>query len=731
LCAATAAACANEETTRDARLSAGEKAAPGGARSIGTPLAASPFPNALAGEERFRPAGQPGAIEVLARKLVTPTELDKTRYRLGTVVGSYVEGGKTGRYSWIVDGSPAAFEQPALKGDEATAVVPAPRARLAASLAQRLEASAPSDLVPVIVTLKGRLATRLDEPDLSPLTTLDPFTQSGTLDLRARRASRITLRKNEAGSLQAGLKGWLAARNVTSVGDFWAVNALAARVPASLIAELSQHPDVARVELDHPLTTTTSTVWDGENVKATSGLNAGFYIDNGYLGDRVNPKFGFPISIGVLDFFFADDHPVFQHSNGFTKIVGEFSCKNGGACVGGLPAPGASDEVHGSWCASAAAAAAMNGQISGFTTAQERDRTGVAEQTELTFVSTGAISDTIHGLQAAVNWDADVVTESFGGGDGVCDGFDAGWEAAVYSAYQAGVMVVGSAGNDGHPGDGSCKLTGLAEAPSQFVVGATDDPGSGAYATAGIASYSSQGGISVTIGGTSFTNVFTAVDAVVPGRWTYGADKASGYADESGTSLAAPQVAGVAALFKDWMIGLGFADFSNVPGVLFANVLAMTDRTTSFGKAASGFDRVWGGGRLQTRYFEQPDHPSGLWRWETASYQVGNGAHVQHLVGGAGNEPAGIQTFKVYAVFFEQDGSDVADIDMTVYDKGCGTGKVVLGSDASRDMKSMVSIGSAGSGKDVCVDLYGFHVPPNETRDVVVVAYYTDETSMR
>ena len=46
-------------------------------------------------------------------------------------------------------------------------------------------------------------------------------------------------------------------------------------------------------------------------------------------------------------------------------------------------------------------------------------------------------------------------------------------------------------------------------------------------------------------------------------------------------------------------------------------------------------------------------------------------------------------------------------------------------------MKSMVSIGSAGASKDVCVDLYGFSVPPGETRDVILVAYYTDRTSMR
>lgn len=727
---AALAACSTGDGTNGSNDN-GEQAAHEISASNAEVQAVSPFPNALAGEEWARPAGAVGMPDKMFRRLETPGQLDKATGRYGAVFGSYVEGGKTGRYSWVVDSAPVAFETPRAKGDEHLGRPAQARPVMAPSILARMQGSSSGDLVPVVVTLKTKLATRLDDAELSPLATLDAFKQPTKDQIVAGRTSRIDARKGEAAGHQGALKSWLVEHGVpaASIGDFWAVNALSATVPASLVPALAQHPDVARVELDHQLSSTGSTTWDGQNVNASSGLNAGLYTSNGYLGNRVNPKTNFPISIGVLDFFFADDHPVFQHSPGVSKIVGEFSCKNNQPCTGGLPVPSATDDVHGSWCASAAAAAAMNGQISG-TTAQKRDRTGVAEQTELTFVSTGAISDTIRGLQQAVTWDADVVTESFGGGDGVCDGFNSGWESAVYSAHQAGVLVVGSAGNDGHPA-GACKLTGLSEVPSQFVAGATNDPGSGAYSSVGIADFSSGGGIDVTIGGSSFPRAFTGVDALVPGHWEFAAGKSGAFNSVGGTSFSAPQVAGVAALFKDWMIGQGFATQANMPGVLFANLLAMTDRANGTTRLTSGFDPIWGGGRLQARYFLQPDHPSGLWRWETATYSLTKGAHVQHLVAGAGNEPAGIKTFKVYAVFFEQDGSDVADIDVTVYDKGCGAGRTQLGSDISRDMKSMVSIGSAGAGKDVCVDLYGFHVPQNETRDVVLVAYYTDQTSMR
>jgi hypothetical protein len=177
---------------------------------------------------------------------------------------------------------------------------------------------------------------------------------------------------------------------------------------------------------------------------------------------------------------------------------------------------------------------------------------------------------------------------------------------------------------------------------------------------------------------------------------------------------------------------MGLANQANLPGVLFTNLLAMTDRANSNGtKSSAGFDPIWGGGRLQARLFDRADHPTGPFRWEVATYDVANGQHVQHRVGGVGNEPSGIRTFKVYATFFEPDGVDIADIDVSVMDKGCGTGAATLGVDLSRDIKSMVSIGSAGSSKDICVDLSGFYVPANETRKVTLVTYYTDQTSMR
>lgn len=345
------------------------------------------------------------------------------------------------------------------------------------------------------------------------------------------------------------------------------------------------------------------------------------------------------------------------------------------------------------------------------------------------------MASTIVGLQEAVALQADVVTQSRGGYDSTvprCDGANDGWEVAVYNAHLAGVLTVNSAGNDdlSPPRPGTCQLTGLAEPPSTLVVGGLSNP-TGTYSTAARTSTSSPGGVDVTIDGASYPEAFTQVGVLASDTWDAGADVGSSFVSVGGTSLSAPQVAGSALMFKDWMIAQGFSAQAALPGVIFTNMVAMTDREDGAGPVVKGFDKYWGGGRFQQRLYGVADHPSGFWRWEVGVFTVGQSQHVHFLVGGSGNEPSGIQIFKAYAIFFEQDGTDVADIDLTVYDKGCGAGSSTLNYDNSRDDKSMVELGSTAAGKDLCLDLYGYHLPPGETRQVVLLDYYTDQTSMR
>jgi hypothetical protein len=79
-------------------------------------------------------------------------------------------------------------------------------------------------------------------------------------------------------------------------------------------------------------------------------------------------------------------------------------------------------------------------------------------------------------------------------------------------------------------------------------------------------------------------------------------DTSGGYTDATcGTSLAAPVVAGAAALHIDRHRD----DHGSIPdpGSVYVNLLLMGDRQAASGYRTTRFDGLWGAGRLQTRYF--------------------------------------------------------------------------------------------------------------------------------
>lgn len=125
---------------------------------------------------------------------------------------------------------------------------------------------------------------------------------------------------------------------------------------------------------------------------------------------------------------------------------------------------------------------------------------------------------------------------------------------------------------------------------------------------------------------------------------------------------------------------------------------------------------------------QKPTAPTwGFDLWETTIY---NGNTIDFPIRGTGAEPAALQQFKVYAVVFEQSWQTVADVDLYVRDKNCGAGSVQLGLDNSFDTKSMVRLGSEAAGKELCVRLHGYAVPPGGRR-VVLASYFSVDTQMR
>ncbi|GMV17071.1 MAG: hypothetical protein AMXMBFR56_52950 [Polyangiaceae bacterium] len=367
----------------------------------------------------------------------------------------------------------------------------------------------------------------------------------------------------------------------------------------------------------------------------------------------------------------------------------------------------------------------------------QTDRSGASKEVEIALFEVGGGGSTERALQKAIELGADVASVSRGGID-TCDGNFAGVDEAVYQAYDSGLFVSISAGNEGHSGN-NCTLAGHADNLSGFVVGALGNSETeitySNYSSSNVWTGSSRGGIDVTTNGALRQKAATAVAAVTPGCAQYKFVYDNTFVEGTGvcaTSYSQPLVAGAALLAKHFMLANGYT-LINSDGALFVTLLAMTDRANSQSTyKSSGFDSLWGGGRFQTRLFTNADHSGGGWAWGYQEVRLAQSGWVTVNVGGVGSEPSWMNQFKAYLVFMEEDTQDIADIDMYVYDKDCGSGAAQLGSDTSYDTKSMVRLsGSQAAGKALCIKLHGYYMPPGAARLAHLFWYYSADVSMR
>ena len=172
----------------------------------------------------------------------------------------------------------------------------------------------------------------------------------------------------------------------------------------------------------------------------------------------------------------------------------------------------------------------------------------------------GWLSDVIEGIQWAVAKNMQVINMSLGTVSDVQSFHD-----AVIAAKNAGIVIVTAAGNNG----GSVLFP--AAYPEVIAVSATDQNNV-------IASWSSRG---------------LEVDLAAPGVGVYSTYKGASYATLSGTSMAAPHVAGSAALVLNTLVG---AYDANLNGKWDPDEVQkkLQDRAVDLG--AARFDILYGWG---------------------------------------------------------------------------------------------------------------------------------------
>jgi len=585
--------------------------------------------------------------------------------------------------------------------------------------------------------LRERFSTQLRPASLSGSASL-----AGAEEEYEQRHAAIAARKAEADELQSEVKAALEALGADDVSGFWTSNAVSARVPRSSLAAIASIEGLEVVSVDLEGAPQSSTQWDGADMKATGGLNAGLYHDAGYDGQGYSDAGGLLMKIGFFGTLGYFDHPGFQDTGTLYDRAIVFDCTQS-PCVANQSAASGTF-AHDLKCAGLAAGSVRDGQLSGLTSTQQLERSGVAEEPSMFFLEGTNGTHAKRAIELAIDLELDVIESSQQFGAAVCQGYGTiDMEESIYEAQLANILVVQSAGNYGF--GGACNVVHPGDTPSAFAVrglgSETNTCTSSNYATCPVWSGTSRGGVDATVNGATQSGAISAVSAMVPACPQYY------YIDSSpwihtypsgplgtgcGTSYAAPQVAGAAILMKDFFLANDYG-FIGIEGRPFAVLLAMTDREFpgpfGAGKTSVGFHPVWGGGRFQMRKFDSSDH-AGVFGWESYSHLfTADNETVEHNLWGSVAEPSTLNQLKVYSVFFEKDSLNMAKIDMRVLAGNCAGSS--LGLDNSYDVKKMVRTGTAARSQQTCARLQASHLPTGVQRRAHVFAYYSAATSMR
>ncbi len=208
--------------------------------------------------------------------------------------------------------------------------------------------------------------------------------------------------------------------------------------------------------------------------------------------------------------------------------------------------------------------------VAGIISSRDSVYKGVAPDASLMAVKvldsagSGFMSTVIVGIDWCVVNGADVINLSLGGGafTSTCDGDPSA--IAVNNAVVQGVVVVAASGNNGYIN----AISAPACASQAITVGAVDNGD----------------------GRTSFSNEGPQLDVVAPGVNISSLNApidGGGFTSKTGTSMATPHVAGLAALLLETDPSLSPIQVSS------------TIKNTSLDLGATGFDTIYGFGRIQ------------------------------------------------------------------------------------------------------------------------------------
>lgn len=256
---------------------------------------------------------------------------------------------------------------------------------------------------------------------------------------------------------------------------------------------------------------------DISSVGATWGLKATNVVPQ--LALQYNPYSGNGIKVAVLDTGFDFNHPDFAG-----RTILQQSFITGQAAQDG--------HGHGTHC--------IGTSCGPLNPAGNIERYGIAYNAQIYVgkVLSNSGSGADGGILAGINWavanGCAVISMSLGAKNTVA-GYSAVYENAAVRALNQGSLIIAAAGNDSNRPGSIVAVSHPANCPSIMAVGAVD--------SAMNIAYFSNGGLFPTYG---------AVDIAGPGVGVFSSTKLpTKYTNMSGTSMATPHVAGIAALWAE------------------------------------------------------------------------------------------------------------------------------------------------------------------------------------
>ena len=278
--------------------------------------------------------------------------------------------------------------------------------------------------------------------------------------------------------------------------EFTRRNTVQATLPEAAIDALHNHPFVRYVEQNDKVEALDTVPWGVERV----------FDDESYPFSTWNTTMGENVKVGVIDTGIDENHPDLNVVGGVTTL------DEGGHW-------GEDENTHGT-------------HVAGTIAALQNDQgvVGVSPNVELYSIKAlddadgvGTTADIIDGIDWALENDLQILNMSLG-----LSSDSTAFREALDDAYAEGVLLIAAAGNEGSGED-----TVMYPARYDSVIAVSASEQSGPFGNDDIANFSSTG---------------DTVELIAPGANIESTMPGGGTDTKSGTSMAAPHVAGVAAL---------------------------------------------------------------------------------------------------------------------------------------------------------------------------------------